>query len=189
MKITGIKNLDLFKYSLVILISSLVFIFFPFALLLYHYKEPGKSFLVDFHYIFICFGVGVLLLNAFLLFWILNRVIRSNNLQYIQKFETHFFQLLNYAHETASKMDNKDLNEMNFSIKNFISQNMHTFNKKEDAVEILRSTFRSSVLEGDTSASSKHYFLQMNTLLVYLLSADIDIDQSKYIAILESHLI
>src|SRR3954468_1891882 len=133
MKITEIRNLDLFKYSLVILVSSLVFIFFPFALLLYHYRQNGKSFLVDFHYIFICFGVGVLLLNAFLLFWILNRIIRSNNLQYIQQFETHFFQLLNYVHESASKMDNKDLNEVNFSIRNFISQNMHTFNNKEDA--------------------------------------------------------
>ena len=188
MKITEIKSLDLFKYSLVILTGSIVFILFPFVLLLLHYKQQSKTFLVNFYYIFSCFGVGILLLNAYLLFWILNQLVKSNNAQRIQQFDTIFFQLLNYVHETAGKMNEKDLSEVNFSIRNFISENMHTFNNKEDAAEMLRSSFRASVLKNNTSTPSEYYFRQLDTLLIYLLTADIDVDQSKYLNILESHL-
>src|SRR4051812_19122127 len=103
MKLTEIRNLDLFKYSLIILAGSIVLLIVPFIFFLETYKHTGRSAFANFFYFFLCFGVAVLVVNIFLLFWILNQIVKSAHLQRVQNFETHFFQLLNYVHETASK--------------------------------------------------------------------------------------
>jgi hypothetical protein len=189
MKITEIRNLDLFKYSLVILTGSLVFIFFPFAFFLFHYKQAAKSTLQNIFYAFSCFGIAVLLLNSFLLFWILNSIVKSNNRDRIQQFETNFFQLLNYLHETSTILDKEMLQQVNHSIRNFMLDTKNTNVPAENTVQILMSSMRSSILKSEASTMAEQYFRQLNTLLVYIFSADHPlIDEEKYLALLETHI-